>query len=82
VHVGHAGEHHGVRLAVALRAASELAWNVRTAPSSSAAAHTATAVPDSISEPDASTPLAPQPTRARGRSASCTPSRSASGAAR
>src|SRR3954449_4865660 len=58
------------------------AWNGVAVPPSSAAAHTATAVPDSISRPSPSTPPAPQPTSVGGSSASATPSSVASGAAR
>src|SRR3954470_24148796 len=57
------------------------AWNGVAVPPSSAAAHTATAVPDSISRPPPSTPPAPQPTSVGGSRASATPSSAASGAA-
>src|SRR3954468_17787231 len=58
------------------------AWNGVAVPPSSAAAHTETAVPDSISRLSPSTPPAPQPTSVGGSSASATPSSIASGAAR
>src|SRR5436305_7924379 len=60
-----------------------LAWNgVTLASPSRAAAHTASAVPDSSSRPAPSTPPAPHPTSAPGESAVCTPSSIASGATR
>ena len=48
------------------RAGSTVAWNGVATPPSSAAAHTATAVPPSTSRPSPSTPPAPQPISARG----------------
>src|SRR4051812_29509269 len=61
---------------------SASAWNTSAEPPSSAAAHTTTAVPSSISRPSLSTPPAPQPASAGGSSASWTPSSAASGTAR